>query len=150
MPSKTPMKTRSTTRSENKMETESPFSDRRKKYDDDSSDDDDDDDDDDMNSFCEDFEKSTKVEDEIETVVLDLKNPHKTLASTNRFLPMFIQNMVCRTIENGVQKGWSIDVMKVKFLVLDLADLFFLHSFSAWIGSSTGRHARGSDAINLF
>ncbi len=71
----------------------------------------------------------------------------RTLALTNCFLPVMIQNMVCRTVENGVQKGWSIDVMKTKVLVLNRTDLFFLRSFRAWIASSTGPHDQGSDAI---
>jgi len=111
-------------------------------------------DDDSMGSLAGSFTKNVNVKSEqaIQTLVMNLDNPFKTLAdSFYHYYPHRIPRMVSQTSENGVTKIWTIDVLRVYFLHCDPNDLMN-NSFCLWIGSSAGPYVANSercDAIYL-
>jgi len=62
--------------------------------------------------------------------------------------PLLVENVICRTTKNGVEKVWTMNIIKI-FFWFSPNDLLFKNLFRFWIGSSAGPHITGSDAIYM-
>ena len=75
----------------------------------------------DLNSFM----KNTTISGSMRTVTLHIDQPWRTFGLCHVW-PQKIEGMLASTTENCVEQRWIVDMIMIKFLVINPNDLLFL------------------------